>query len=76
MPDLIAAGYSKADPGVALFAVSIAYGISKFVMGTISDRRNARSFLTLVLLLPRFTMMSMGLLPFATLPLTARIFYW
>lgn len=66
MPDLIAAGYSKAELGVALSALSISYGISKFVMGTISDRSNARSFLTLGLLLSCFTMITMGLLPFAT----------
>src|SRR5688572_33203814 len=64
MPDLIAAGYSKADLGVALSALSISYGISKFVMGTISDRSNARSFLALGLLLSCFTMITMGLLPF------------
>lgn len=66
MPDLIAAGYSKAELGVALSALSISYGISKFVMGTISDRSNARSFLTLGLLLSCLTMITMGLLPFAT----------
>ncbi len=66
MPDLIAAGYSKADLGVALSAISISYGVSKFVMGTISDRSNARSFLSLGLLLSAFTMIAMGLLPFAT----------
>ncbi len=66
MPDLIAAGYTKAQLGVALSAISISYGVSKFVMGTISDRSNARSFLALGLLLSSFTMIAMGLLPFAT----------
>lgn len=66
MPDLIQKGYSKTDLGVALSAVSIAYGISKFVMGTVSDRSNARVFLTLGLVLSAITMIAMGFLPFAT----------
>ena len=32
MPDLIERGFTKADLGVALSAISIAYGISKFLM--------------------------------------------
>jgi MFS transporter, OPA family, glycerol-3-phosphate transporter len=66
MPDLIQRGYSKADLGVALSAISIAYGISKFVMGTVSDRSNARIFLSLGLVLSAFTMIVMGIFPFAT----------
>ncbi len=66
MPDLIERGYSKADLGVALSAISIAYGISKFVMGTVSDRSNARIFLSLGLVLSAFTMIVMGLMPLAT----------
>lgn len=66
MPDLGEQGYTKADLGVALSAVSIAYGISKFVMGTVSDRSDARVFLTLGLVLSAFTMIIMGVLPWAT----------
>ncbi|HWI93176.1 MAG TPA: glycerol-3-phosphate transporter [Flavisolibacter sp.] len=66
MPDLIQKGYSKADLGVALSSISIAYGISKFVMGTVSDRSNARIFLSLGLVLSAFTMIIMGVFPFAT----------
>ncbi|HEU4632456.1 MAG TPA: MFS transporter, partial [Flavisolibacter sp.] len=66
MPDLIAQGYTKAQLGVALSAISIAYGISKFVMGTVSDRSNARIFLSLGLVLSAFTMIAMGIFPFAT----------
>ena len=44
MPYLIDEGFSKSGLGIALSAVSIAYGISKFVMGTVSDRSNARTF--------------------------------
>jgi len=60
MPDLIQQGYTKADLGVALSAISIAYGISKFVMATISDRSNARIFLPLGLLLSAVVMIIMG----------------
>ncbi len=66
MPDLIARGFTKTDLGIALSAISIAYGISKFVMGTVSDRSNARVFLTLGLILSSLTMITMGLFPFAT----------
>jgi OPA family glycerol-3-phosphate transporter-like MFS transporter len=43
--------YSKAALGSALSALSIAYGISKFLMGSVSDRSNPRYFLALGLLL-------------------------
>ncbi|MGB8190838.1 MAG: glycerol-3-phosphate transporter, partial [Chitinophagaceae bacterium] len=60
MPDLIQLGYTKADLGVALSAISISYGISKFLMGTVSDRSNARVFLSLGLILSAVTMIAMG----------------
>ena len=50
MPDLIERGFSKGELGIALSGVSIAYGISKFLMGNLSDRINARIFLTVCLL--------------------------
>ncbi len=66
MPDLIEQGYTKTQVGVALSAISIAYGISKFVMAIKSDRSNARIFLALGLFLSAITTAFMGLLPFAT----------
>ena len=66
MPDLIGLGYTKSELGFALSGVSIAYGISKFVMGNLSDRSNARIFLSIGLALSAITMISMGLLPVAT----------
>nr|WP_320120560.1 glycerol-3-phosphate transporter [uncultured Marinifilum sp.] len=66
MPDLIALGYSKTELGFALSGVSVAYGLSKFLMGNVSDRSNARRFLTLGLVLSAVTMIAMGLLPVAT----------
>jgi OPA family glycerol-3-phosphate transporter-like MFS transporter len=43
--------HSKADLGWALTGTSIAYGISKFLMGSVSDRSNPKYFLPLGLLL-------------------------
>ena len=66
MPDLIERGYSKAELGLALSGVSIAYGLSKFIMGSVSDRSNARVFLSIGLVLSALTMIVMGIFPFAT----------
>ncbi len=70
MPDLIEEGHSRSDLGVALAAISITYGLSKFLMATVSDRSNARVFLSLGLVLSAFTMIIMGLFPFATSSIT------
>ncbi len=43
--------YSKAMLGMALTGLSIAYGISKFLMGSVSDKSNPKYFLPLGLLL-------------------------
>ena len=66
IPDLIQLGYTKAELGFALSGVSIAYGLSKFFMGNLSDRSDARKFITTGLLLSSLTMIFMGLIPFAT----------
>jgi len=66
MPDLIAMGYTKTELGFALSGVSIAYGVSKFFMGMVSDRSNARVFLSLGLFLSGVTMIFMGTVPWAT----------
>lgn len=66
MPYLKEAGYTDGDLGLALSAVSIAYGISKFFMGSVSDRSNARVFLAIGLLLSAITMIFMGMSPWAT----------
>ncbi len=66
MPDLVERGFSKGQLGIALSGVSIAYGISKFIMGNLSDRSNARIFLSLGLVLSALTMIVMGVFPFAT----------
>ena len=66
IPDLVALGYSKAELGFALSGVSIAYGLSKFFMGNLSDRSDARKFITCGLVFSSLTMMLMGLVPLAT----------
>lgn len=66
MPYLIEEGYSKAQLGLALSGVSIAYGLSKFFMGNVSDRSNARTFMTLGLVCSALIMIFMGTVPLAT----------
>jgi OPA family glycerol-3-phosphate transporter-like MFS transporter len=66
MPDLIALGYSKAELLLALSGVSIAYGLSKFLMGSVSDRSNARVFMALGLTCSAAVMIFMGTAPVAT----------
>jgi OPA family glycerol-3-phosphate transporter-like MFS transporter len=66
IPELQKLGFSKGELGIAGSALSIAYGFSKFLMGNISDRSNARFFLSIGLVLSAFTMIFMGLVPFAT----------
>jgi OPA family glycerol-3-phosphate transporter-like MFS transporter len=59
-------GYTKAELGIAMSALSIAYAFSKFIMGSISDRSDARKFLVVGLILSSIIMMSVGIFPFAT----------
>lgn len=66
MPSLIEEGYSKTELGFALSGVAIAYGLSKFIMGSVSDRSNARVFMSLGLMSSALVMIVMGLLPVAT----------
>lgn len=66
MPDLIEKGFSKGELGIVSSAVSIAYGLSKFLMGGVSDRSNARIFLSLGLLLSAITVISLGTIPILT----------
>ena len=70
IPELQKLGFSKGELGLAASALSIAYGFSKFLMGNISDRSNARYFLSIGLVLSAFTMIFMGVIPFATSSIT------
>src|SRR5689334_997696 len=66
MPCLVEAGYSRGALGLALSGVSIAYGLSKFLMGSVSDRSNARFFLPLGLLMSAAVSLTLGLAHWAT----------
>lgn len=66
IPGLEKEGFSKGELGLALSAVSLAYGISKFVMGIVSDRSDARLFLPLGLLLVSLVNLAFGLIPALT----------
>lgn len=59
-------GYTKGQLGVALSAVSIAYGLSKFLMGCVSDRSNPRYFLPTGLLISAGVMFIFGFADWAT----------
>ena len=66
-PGMIEEGLvDKAGVGIAMSAVSIAYAFSKFIMGSISDRSDARKFLVVGLVLSALTMIGTGLIPFGT----------
>src|SRR5690349_6742054 len=53
--------HSKAELGLALTGLSIAYGLSKFLMGAVSDRSNPKYFLPLGLILSCGIMLTTGL---------------
>ena len=63
IPDLLEAHpeFSKAELGTALTALSVTYGLSKFLMGSVSDRSNPKYFLPLGLLLSSALMAAFGL---------------
>ena len=62
IPDILAEypQHSKADLGWALTGLSISYGISKFLMGSVSDRANPKYFLPIGLLLSCAIMFASG----------------
>jgi len=65
MPDILREypQYSKAALGSAMTGLSIAYGVSKFIMGSVSDRSNPRWFMTLGLLLTSGVTFAFGTFP-------------
>ena len=64
IPDILKAHpeHSKAALGTELTGLSIAYGLSKFLMGSVSDRSNPRYFLPLGLLLSAAIVAACGLM--------------
>ncbi|MGY2286057.1 glycerol-3-phosphate transporter [Pseudomonas gingeri] len=70
MPYLIDEGYSRGELGLAMSAIAIAYGLSKFLMGLVSDRSNPRYFLPFGLLVSAGVMFIFGFAPWATSSVT------
>lgn len=65
-PGMIEAGLlDKASVGIAGSAISIAYAFSKFIMGSLSDRSDARKFLVIGLILSSLLMIGTGLFPYS-----------
>lgn len=61
-PFLLDAGFTPSQIGFAATGITIAYGFSKFIMGNMSDRSDARKFLTTGLVLSAILMCCAGLL--------------
>lgn len=63
IPDILAEHphHTKAGLGAGITALSIAYGLSKFIMGSVSDRSNPQRFLPLGLLLAAGIIAVLGL---------------
>ena len=59
IPMLADFGFEKGELGVVLSMNAIAYGFSKFIMASISDRSNARAFLPLGLTMAAISMLFM-----------------
>ena len=63
-PSMIEEGLlDKAGVSFAMTGIPVAYAFSKFIMGSLSDRSDARKFLVVGLILASLVMMSVGLLP-------------
>jgi MFS transporter, OPA family, glycerol-3-phosphate transporter len=62
IPDILKEhpNYTKADLGTALTGLTVTYGLSKFLMGSVSDRSNPKYFLPLGLLLSSLIMAVFG----------------
>ena len=65
IPELAPFGFETGELSIVLSMNAIAYALSKFLMGSVSDRSNARVFLPLGLVLAAISM------PFMIVPVTA-----
>ena len=65
IPELAPFGFEKGELSIVLSMNAVAYALSKFLMGSVSDRSNARTFLPLGLILAALSMM------FMIVPITA-----
>lgn len=59
MPELAQFGFETGELSIVLSMNAIAYALSKFLMGSVSDRSNARTFLPLGLVLASISMIFM-----------------
>ena len=59
MPELAGLGFDTSELSIVLSMNAVAYALSKFLMGSVSDRSNARVFLPLGLVLASLSMMFM-----------------
>lgn len=59
IPEMAPFGFEKGELGIVLSMNAVAYALSKFLMGSVSDRSNARVFLPLGLVLASISMMFM-----------------
>ena len=59
IPELGPLGFDKSELSIVLSMNAVAYALSKFLMGSVSDRSNARVFLPLGLVLAALSMMFM-----------------
>jgi MFS transporter, OPA family, glycerol-3-phosphate transporter len=66
MPYLEQQGFTKGQLGVIFTALSIAYGLSKFLMGSVSDRSNPKYFLVAGLLMSAIVSIIFGTVPYVT----------
>ena len=75
IPDLLAEHpeYNKEELGTVMTGLSVAYGVSKFLMGSVSDRSNPKYFMPLGLLLSCAIMAVFGLYDAIYASLTAMI---
>ncbi|MDR0737920.1 MAG: MFS transporter [Prevotellaceae bacterium] len=73
-PGMIEEGLlDKAGLGIACSAISIAYAFSKFIMGSISDRSDARKFLVVGLILSSLLLIGVGLIPYSAASITQNV---
>ena len=53
----------KPTAGFAMAGIPIAYAFSKFLMGSLSDRSDARKFMTIGLIISALVMIIAGIIP-------------
>ena len=62
--DMMAQGYlNEGGVGIAMAGMPIAYAVSKFLMGSLSDRSDARKFMTVGLIISALVMIVAGIIP-------------